>query len=114
MTAESESVAAMLISSDPLDVKSDLNIKYESEFVDKNIDSQFCIKPKKVGIKQTIALEEAAQALINATLNLEESFLLLCREFPDFSAAEPIITKVSEPLQEIILNTELAAFRGDI
>jgi len=101
MTPESECLAAMSTLPDtiPMDVKSDVPIKYESEYVDKNIDSQFSIKPRKVGIKQTMALEEAAQALINATLNLEESFLLLCREFPDFSVAEPIISKVSEPLQ---------------
>jgi len=40
-------------------------------------------KPRRTGLKETVALEEAAQAVMSAALYLEESTLALTRVFPE-------------------------------
>jgi len=108
MTAESLSMMANQPIGNYLKVESDIQMKYgdstQNDHSHDHDNSQFFTKSKRVGLQETAALEVAVQALITATLSLEEAFLSLNRVFPDLSTAEPIITKISQPLEAARIN----------
>jgi len=72
-------------------------------------DNRDSTKPSKVALKEKAALEDAAQAVMNATRSLEQATLSLNLVFPDLSNVEPIITKISEPLHSAFKSAEDAS-----